>query len=51
MIDPMAELYIDMDKEKCVVPMKVDWSFTEKSWADMEESSVEEIISKFSILS
>lgn len=48
MVDPMAELYIDMDKDRLVVPMKVDWSYTEKSWADMVESSVEEIISKFS---
>lgn len=48
MVDPRAELYIDMDKDRLVVPMKVDWSYTEKSWADMVESSVEEIISKFS---
>jgi DNA polymerase I len=49
MIDPLAEIYIDMDKDKLVVPMHVDWSYPKKSWADMEESSVEEIISKFAI--
>lgn len=48
MTDPMAEIYIDMDKDRIVVPMKVDWSYANPSWADMVESSVEEIIQKFS---
>lgn len=47
LVDPLAENYLDMDKDRIKVPMKVDWAYTENSWANMKESDLEEIINKF----